>query len=107
MGRQSMDPVTSIATLFELLINLLKIKDKRRRDVFSEILEPIFHRLEEVNVFYRQLFSTSIKAISVTAPGDSSNVVDTRGQPIIQQPDIPGRLDQIKRELIEGREKGS
>src|ERR1700736_977235 len=85
-----MEPITSaISKIVELLIKLVESRNKRREKIFSQILQPTFERLEEVNLFYRKLFQDSIKAL----PSDS----------------VGGdwEIREVERKLIDGREEGS
>ena len=85
-----MEPITStISNIFELLLKLLQVRNKRRREIFTDILQPIFERLEQVNLFYRKLFLDSIKAL----PSDGASGA--------------WEISEVKRRLIERREEGS
>lgn len=85
-----MEPISvSIAKIFELLIKLVESRNKRRKKIFSEILQPAFEQLQQINLFYRKLFLDSIRAL----PPDSDYA--------------DWEVREVKRKLIEGREEGS
>jgi hypothetical protein len=99
-----MSLVDAFAKIFELINKLLEVQTRRRREIFSELLEPLFHRIEEVHSFYRELFTKAWLSLPYQRDNGAWEMPNANSHTLTNI-DIIKRVNKIKREFIEGREK--
>ena len=98
-----MSLVDAFAKIFELINKLLEVQTRRRREIFSDLLEPLFHRIEEVHSFYTELFNKACQALPYQRDNGAWEMPNAH-TPTLTINEINERVDKIKREFIEGRE---
>jgi len=88
--------VDAIAKIFKLINKLLEVQTERRRKIFSELLVPLFHKMEEVHSSYRELFTKALQALPYQR-GDAIWEIPNANKPNPSIEEVNERVEKVKR----------
>ncbi len=91
--------------LFDLLLELLRVRDKRRRDVFEQLLEPAYANFLEVHAAYNELFLATERSFPVPLDDDRCLIRPDEEYGIVGGERCQHQVAKTKEEFRRAREK--
>lgn len=97
-------PIEPILKILELVKQLLEIQSKHRREVFTQILEPLFVQVEKVHSFYEQLCCNASQSLPYKDEDGSWQVRDKNRSKFLSAA-IDEYVEKVKQDFADGREQ--